>query len=386
MKNTTLLIALITFVISTTAQNTPSYIPTDSLVGYWGFNGNTDDESGNGNNGLANGVSLTKDRHGNLNSAYSFDGIDDYIEILDNGRLNTEYVTVSIWFLTNTNKSSSLIYKTDDNALNEQYTCILNYPNTNTTQWSVKNGNNCNSPGSGWKYTFMPYTSDSIWHNFTLTYDGTKSKIYIDSELIIDTVYSMGTIDLCGSKINIGKGYNSTYPFLGSIDEIGIWSRALSESEIKAIYNENVCTDTIQVMVYDTTFVTVNDTITHNDTNFVIISDTVIYYDSVSVAVTDTLIINAEISGLNSHNNINTLKVYPNPTNDVVIIDNGDFSLMSAYKLKIVNSLGAEVFNSFVSIPQFQIPVSSIGGNGLYYIQIFDENSSLLTTKKLILK
>ena len=48
----TLLIAIIALVAQMTfAQSTPSYVPTDGLVGYWPFNGNANDESGNGNHG-----------------------------------------------------------------------------------------------------------------------------------------------------------------------------------------------------------------------------------------------------------------------------------------------------------------------------------------------
>ena len=52
----------------------PSYVPTSGLVGYWPFNGNANDESGNGNNGTVNGATLTTDRFGNAGKAYGFDG------------------------------------------------------------------------------------------------------------------------------------------------------------------------------------------------------------------------------------------------------------------------------------------------------------------------
>ena len=60
-------------------QSVPSYVPTNGLVGWWGFNGNAQDGSGNGNHGTVNGATLTTDRFGNQNGAYSFDGVDDYI-------------------------------------------------------------------------------------------------------------------------------------------------------------------------------------------------------------------------------------------------------------------------------------------------------------------
>ena len=46
------------------AQTVPSYVPTNGLVGWWPFNGNANDESGNGNNGTVNGATLTLDRNG----------------------------------------------------------------------------------------------------------------------------------------------------------------------------------------------------------------------------------------------------------------------------------------------------------------------------------
>ena len=46
----------------------------DGLVAYYPFNGNANDESGNGNNGTVNGATLTTDRFGNTNKAYSFNG------------------------------------------------------------------------------------------------------------------------------------------------------------------------------------------------------------------------------------------------------------------------------------------------------------------------
>ena len=53
----------------------PNYVPTDSLVSWWPFNGNANDQSNNGNNGIVNGATLSNDRFSNQNSAYSFDGV-----------------------------------------------------------------------------------------------------------------------------------------------------------------------------------------------------------------------------------------------------------------------------------------------------------------------
>ena len=59
------------------AQN----IPSDGLVAWWLFTGNASDSSGNGNNGTVNGATLTTDRFGNSNRAYSFNGTNSNIRI-----------------------------------------------------------------------------------------------------------------------------------------------------------------------------------------------------------------------------------------------------------------------------------------------------------------
>ena len=56
-------------------------LPTDGLVAWYPFNGNANAESWNGNDGVINGPVLTSDRFNNATNAYSFDGLDDYIDI-----------------------------------------------------------------------------------------------------------------------------------------------------------------------------------------------------------------------------------------------------------------------------------------------------------------
>jgi hypothetical protein len=75
MKNKLLILAM-GFALTTQMimAQVPSYLPTNGLVAYWPFNGNANDESGNGNNGINYGATATSDRNGNSNSALSFNG------------------------------------------------------------------------------------------------------------------------------------------------------------------------------------------------------------------------------------------------------------------------------------------------------------------------
>ena len=369
MKKIYTLLLFITF-FNLSAQ-VPNYVSTDGLVGWWPFNGDANDESGNGNNGTVNGATLTSDRNSLSDKSYYFDGSNDIVVNNNSISFLNNEISLSTWiYMSNISYDDRIISKDKNDHANRDFT--LKITSSGLVQFTV-----FSSGDNGTTLLSNQQLQSNKWVHLAVTKSQSVIKIFING--ILDNSMNASTvIAQTSANLFFGKTSESWSEFFsGNIDDIGIWNRALTQKEITNLFTSvSLCT----------TYVTINDTIIYNDTNYISINDTITYYDTVSVAVTDTLIINAEISGLNSPNNMNTLKVYPNPANDVVIIDNGDFSLMSAYKLKIVNSLGAEVFNSFVSIPQFQIPVSSIGGNGLYYIQIFDESSSLLTTKKLILK
>lgn len=95
MKNVLLLIAILASSVLN-AQTLPSYVPTNGLVGYWPFNGDADDESGNNNNGIVYGPALSSDRFNSPNSAYLFNGGTDLIATSTQQSTTNTY-TVSFW-------------------------------------------------------------------------------------------------------------------------------------------------------------------------------------------------------------------------------------------------------------------------------------------------
>ena len=214
-----------------------------------------------------------------------------------------------------------------------------------------------------------------------------------DSILINDTINIYDTTFINSFDTTFITNYDTTF--------ITVFDSVLVLDSI-SIYDTTFINtfDTTFITNYDTTFITVFDSVlvidsisifdttfvNYYDTNYISIYDTITYYDSVLISVTDTLIINVNLSGISSPNNSNTLKIYPNPANDIVFIDNGNFNSMSNYNLKIINSLGQEVFNSFITITQFQIPITSFGGLGLYYIQLYNDTGGLLEIRKLIIQ
>ncbi|MEA3448801.1 MAG: PKD domain-containing protein [Bacteroidota bacterium] len=96
----------------------------------------------------------------------------------------------------------------------------------------------------------------------------------------------------------------------------------------------------------------------------------------------DVTITNVSIASIDKA----SIKVYPNPANDYVIINTGDYSQMTGYNLQIVNTLGQTVFENLIDHAEFQIDVNDFGGYGTYFIKIFDDQGTLLDTRKLILQ
>lgn len=93
MKKTTLILSLVLFTMSCYSQ-----IPSNGLVAYWPFNGNANDSSIYNNNGVVTGATLTVDRFGNPNKAYSFNGSSDFITVPDNAVMFADTLTLSWWY------------------------------------------------------------------------------------------------------------------------------------------------------------------------------------------------------------------------------------------------------------------------------------------------
>ena len=109
-------------------------------------------------------------------------------------------------------------------------------------------------------------------------------------------------------------------------------------------------------------------------------------YDTIHIAVTDTLIINALLTGINAPNNLNTIKIYPNPTNTNINIDYGNYISMSGYTLKITNSLSQIVYSALINAQQTNVNLSTWTGNGIYFVHLIDASNNTIDIKKIVLQ
>ena len=449
MKNLlTTAIAILGLATITMAQ-VPSYVPTSGLVGWWPFNGNANDESVNSNDGTVTGATLSIDRFGNTNSAYSFNGISNKISIPNVAVQGSSDRTISCWIKTTSNGPVSMIISTGSSSYDNGGSFNLRLDNSN--QFIGFMGGDFTSSNYDYLPTGTTVLNNGNWHCIIATYTSGTLTLYVDGIVEHTANLNLNTV---GQSNFIGV---SQYPspsedwFNGKIDDIGIWNRALTQQEITNLYNSANCVNNLTVSpsnnqlqtgstaIFTATtsdpnpsyvwqsdlgqgFQTLNNfgnysgtgTATLNISNvqlsehsqpirvittagnctdtsniaIISIADTCInsITDTTLITVTDTLLINMQITGINPPNNLNTLKVFPNPANTHITINYGNFSIMSGYKLRIENSLGQQVFQTNITQQSDYLSLTNWGGNGIYFVRIIDAQGNTIDIRKIVLQ
>lgn len=211
---------------STNAQNLPAYLPSNGLVAWYPFNGNANDESGNGNHGTVNGATLTADRNGNANSAFLLNGINANID-LGYAVLNspTNY-TIAGWCKINSSQFGYLF--SQGNTAEIQIVC----PGNGTFVGSTKLTNDA------WIGVGGEANPLGTWVFFASIFDRSNSLVsfYWNNVIYTSTIPSGVSIWSWVGNANFGRqaNYVGNY-FSGEIDDIGFWNRALTDSEIQNI-------------------------------------------------------------------------------------------------------------------------------------------------------
>jgi hypothetical protein len=219
---------------------------TQGLVGYWPFCGNANDDSGNGNNGTVNGATLTTDRFGNTNSAYSFNGTSNYIA-LPSGNSSSLNITgnfsASFWIKTPDLSAALLTLGNNISSPYEGYLSGINAGFVGSGKLGVSTG------GGVWTGSINTI-SDNDWHNITYVLNNNTLKIYLDNVLDIQTTVNNIPISWSGNRVIGCTNDLLLIPerlYNGIIDDIGIWNRALTQQEITNLYNANQCITNITV-------------------------------------------------------------------------------------------------------------------------------------------
>ena len=82
----------------------------------------------------------------------------------------------------------------------------------------------------------------------------------------------------------------------------------------------------------------------------------------------------------------NGLKVYPNPTKDIIYIETGSYAVMKGHSLNITNNLGQQVFSTAISKERLSVNVAGLGKKGVYFLQLLDANRNVVDFKYIVLQ
>jgi hypothetical protein len=206
--------------------------PDSGLIAYYPFNGNANDESGNNNHGTIYGAILTTDMKGNDSSAYEFNGTSSYISIPNSTSLQspstelTQIAWINIY-------SWSLV--------GQPFGPILMKSNSGTNAFSYRlsvGPSGINTAINNWGNAVI--ITDTLnyneWYMIASTLKNDTVKTYVNGIYIGSGVLN-GPINPDSRPLEIGRDTPGEIEiFHGKIDEIRIYNRALSESEIQDIY------------------------------------------------------------------------------------------------------------------------------------------------------
>jgi hypothetical protein len=203
------------------------------------FNGNANDVSGSGNNGVNNGATLTTDRFGNANKAYQFNGTSDFISVANfAGIAPTNELTISMWAKCDLTTSNCLFMLSPDNPSDRCVGCAQ-YANGGNTMMLWDYGN----ISSGGRTSATGIASDlSNWHHYVyiISQSGNIKQMYLDGVIKSNAAYGLS----CSNKslpFYIGAandgGAGGSIRFHGKIDDICIYNRALTSSEVSLLHS-----------------------------------------------------------------------------------------------------------------------------------------------------
>lgn len=197
------------------------------LIGDWPLNGNAKDNTPYSTNGTISGAVLTADRKGRANSAYSFNGTTNSIT-LATGHWPSQTITVSAWV----NQST-----------------LANWYDLVSNNWGVVGAkgwdmyvNVSGTPLFGlWQNGESQYNAfcaagsmtTGAWHLLTGTYDGTTVKFYFDGNVCPNTASVSGATLYTAGNVRVGEVVEGSTHY---IDDVRIWDRALSATEIGVLY------------------------------------------------------------------------------------------------------------------------------------------------------
>ncbi len=206
-------------------DNEPPDTLKTGLIAYYPFNGNTNDESGNNNNGTAIKDDFTNDKNGTANRAFNFDG-NNYIKVPNSASLSSikDAISITAW-VYNADIIVPIVCKAAYNGQTMQFRLC--------SHWDLMFANN------GQAADFPVSLELNTWKHIAVVSDGSSTKYYLNGVLrsTVATHFDETAQDY-SSEMYIGADtHGITEYYTGKLDEIRIYNRLLSEEEVLKIYN-----------------------------------------------------------------------------------------------------------------------------------------------------
>ena len=215
--------------------------PDSSLIADYPFNGNAKDESGKGYNGVVKGATLTTDRFGKANSAYSFDGVNDFIRIPSLPNFPTfEDYTISVWFLNNGggrqgNYGQKIFDKTS--LFHDFYLSILR--NGKVSFLLYEKSKLYEIARTSLRTEEKDYR-DGRWHHALIAKRGSVATLWVDGVSVRGVEDARPISSTSAFLIGYSESPDSLQRVFwsGKIDDLRIYNRTLSSDEIVSLSAE----------------------------------------------------------------------------------------------------------------------------------------------------
>ncbi|MCR9170995.1 MAG: T9SS type A sorting domain-containing protein [bacterium] len=211
---------------------------TNGLIAHYNFNNsNTADFSGNNYHVALNTASPSTDRFGNTNCAFYFDG-SEYMEVNQSSAFGTPNVSVCVWFKSTDNQHARII------ALpyleSSSWSILYHHPSIAANSIGFTNTTSTPTQFSSYTAEGNVQVNDGQWHFMVGMRDASTQtlSLYIDCDLVYTAQYQ-GSPYAPDQNLAIGRfNQASGRYFTGDIDDIRIYNRTLSESEINMLCAE----------------------------------------------------------------------------------------------------------------------------------------------------
>ena len=211
-------------------------LPPDGPVAHYPLDGNAEDASGNGFDGVVNGAVLTEDRYGNPEAAYLFDGVDDHIVLPS---VVERYDTMSIVAWVNSGEDSARVCAAVSKPRAPDGTAVaVGVGNARARTVFVREAGAVDDMAS-LRGGSVP---SNEWHMLATVVDIDEIQLYVDGVMVSNAQFRAGAATstqemLIGRELHQDGQGTDRRPFHGAIDDVRIYDRALTAAEIAELHH-----------------------------------------------------------------------------------------------------------------------------------------------------